>query len=87
MVRVAYAENIATLAETALRFLEIAQLSHNTDRSTIDLTMSTIDVTSQYKHTSYDVELQVPYGIYFGLYFVSDLSLSHRSLCLAMLRI
>ena len=29
MVRVAYAENIAVLAETALRFLEMVQLDHN----------------------------------------------------------
>ena len=30
LVRVAYAENIALLAETALRFLEMVQLEHTT---------------------------------------------------------
>ena len=30
-VRVSYAENIALLAETALRFLEIVQLNHSAD--------------------------------------------------------
>ena len=33
-VRVSYAENIALLAETALRFLEIVQLSTTTEAST-----------------------------------------------------
>ena len=33
LVRVAYAENIALLAETALRFLEIVQLSQSSDVS------------------------------------------------------
>ena len=48
LVRVAYAENIALLAETALRFLEIVQLSnHSNDRETVS-SSSGQDV-SQYK--------------------------------------
>lgn len=53
MVRVAYAENIAVLAETALRFLEIVQLNNSTDGSTVADSQDSM----QYK-ASYDAELQ-----------------------------
>ena len=47
LVRVAYAENIALLAETALRFLEIVQLNHSAESGKED-TVALQDV-SQYK--------------------------------------
>ncbi|XP_070561673.1 phosphoinositide 3-kinase regulatory subunit 4-like isoform X2 [Ptychodera flava] len=53
-VRVAYAENIASLAETALRFLEITQLDHTTPDEESD---SILDPSVQYQG-SYDAELQ-----------------------------
>ncbi len=56
IVRVAYAENIAMLAETALRFLEIVQLRQNETKSN-EASTSSSQTTSQYKAT-YDMELQ-----------------------------
>ncbi|XP_077998060.1 phosphoinositide 3-kinase regulatory subunit 4-like [Glandiceps talaboti] len=53
-VRVAYAENIASLAETALHFLEITQLDHASKEEESD---SILDPSVQYQG-SYDAELQ-----------------------------
>ncbi|XP_006815104.1 phosphoinositide 3-kinase regulatory subunit 4-like [Saccoglossus kowalevskii] len=53
-VRITYAENIASLAETALRFLEITQLDHGTQEEESD---SILDPSVQYQG-SYDAELQ-----------------------------
>ncbi|XP_072035782.1 phosphoinositide 3-kinase regulatory subunit 4-like isoform X1 [Amphiura filiformis] len=52
MVRVAYAENIAVLAETALRFLEMVQLEQTTQADG-----GSQDLSVQYQ-ASYDDELQ-----------------------------
>ncbi|RDD40341.1 Phosphoinositide 3-kinase regulatory subunit 4 [Trichoplax sp. H2] len=51
-VRVAYAENIAKLAETALRFLEVSHMKQYSDES-IFVKDSTLNF-----QTSYDIELQ-----------------------------
>lgn len=54
VVRMAYAENIAVLAETALRFLEMAQISMEPDN---DCTLPN-DVQKNQHQISYDTELQ-----------------------------
>lgn len=54
MVRMAYAENIAVLAETALRFLEKVQL----DEETLNVSSETSTIQSHHNQASYDTELQ-----------------------------
>ncbi|XP_022087879.1 phosphoinositide 3-kinase regulatory subunit 4-like [Acanthaster planci] len=60
LVRVAYAENIAVLAETALRFLEMVQLDHTTNQDA--QADSVQDPNVQYQ-ASYDDELQNLHGM------------------------
>ncbi|XP_022255692.1 phosphoinositide 3-kinase regulatory subunit 4-like [Limulus polyphemus] len=54
MVRMAYAENIAVLAETALCFLEKVQL----DEETLNVSSETSTIQSHHNQASYDTELQ-----------------------------